>query len=137
MGIGFGGSFEWVVRPFEKRDAALQRFIDSRPPEADQGDANIRWGKKSTFGFGVAGGFVIAPNVNVIYPPDEEDEDPQQPPRQHNTVAIDTEDVRVENPDDSSQYLIEQRIKSIVFSNPDGTMDQYNIDWDAPPVSSL
>lgn len=118
----FGGGFEWAVRPFAQRDSILQRYIDSRPPEADNELANIRWGAKSTFGFR-KGSYVTAPGVHVTFPPDE----PETPDESPEEITLDftevsreeTEERRVENPDDSEQYVNVKDVTVWLAEGPD------------------
>jgi len=132
----WGGGVEWGVRPFQAREDLLQRYVEQRPPENQDAVANIRWGKKSTFGF-LGGNFQIAPTVIIHYYTDPGDDDELQIDW-HDQVAVDTEDVRVENPDDEEQYVIDQRMTQGVWKNRNsGKLIGLTFDWDAPAVSTL
>lgn len=123
MGIGYGQGIEYAIRPFSRRDAVLQRLIDRRPPEADPSLPNIRWGRPSTFGFSKSGGWAPAPPVTIIYP----EPDPETPEEVPEEITIDfvettreeTEERRVENPDDPDQYVMVKDVTVIVFKGPD------------------
>jgi len=119
----FGQGIEWAIRPFQLREAILQRMIDRRPPAAEGGTANIRWGAQSTFGF-KEGDWALGPEVTVIYPDPDPPENPEEFPE---AVTLDfqeesreeTEERRVENPDDPDQYVMVKDVTVIVFSGPD------------------
>lgn len=122
------GSFEAIVRP----NVTLQSHLRDRTPapvEVPEEEAEIRWGKPSSFQWSTTnppsgtggGGVVVRPN------PDDEEE-PGAPVTK--TVIFDeiaasteTEDVRVENPEDSEQYVIEQRCLSVPFLAPQELTD--------------
>lgn len=118
-----GPGIEWAIRPFEHRDAVLQRLIDRRPPEADSGEANIRWGAPSTFGF-QKGNIGIGPEVIINWPDPEDPEEPDEAPEEvtldfTEVARTETEERRVENPDDEDQYVMVKDVSVIVFSGPD------------------
>lgn len=124
MGTLAGPAIEWAFSPYVERDNVLQRYVDSRPPENLDDEANIRWGATSTFGFESGAGFGEAPTVTVTYPPTEDDTDPENPA----DIYVDFEEVqelreetevRVENPDDSEQYVMVKNVDVIVFEGPD------------------
>lgn len=118
---GFGQGMEWAIRPFAGRDAAIQRLVDRRPPEADGSAANIRWGKPSGFGFS-PGGFGIV-TTTVIYPtpdPDDPDSVPEDITLDFTEVSREeTDEIRIENPDDEDQYVMVKDVTVIVFEGPD------------------
>ena len=94
-----------------------ERIAAKRPPESDA-EANIRWGAASRFEILRKADQVATDprSVSVDYPvpPPEEEEEQGEPP-QRVTLTFDltptsTEEVRVENPDDSEQYVIVQKM---------------------------
>ena len=136
MGNTWGAPIEWGSRPFAEADALLQKFVEQRPAVNLDAVANIRWGKDSTWGFLNSSGYTNI-NTTVIYPTDPGDDD-EDPITWYDQVAVDTEDVRIENPDDSEQYVIDQRMTQGVWkSRVSGAMIGLTFDWDAPPTASL
>jgi hypothetical protein len=140
MSGAFGPAIEWGVRPFARADALLQHFVEQRPAENLDAVANIRWGKQSTWGFLEGGGWGTITTI-VIYPtfPGEGDDVPIEWLDQ---IAVDTEDVRIENPDDSEQYVIDQRMTPFVMAEPRHRQVSTALDltaWDdsLPTVDSL
>jgi hypothetical protein len=132
----FGGG---IVFPSFGRDQILQRYVAARPPENQDAEANIRWGKKSTWQFKrspsteqptdialVEGSTTgdrrpaLAPTVTY---PEEEPETPDDTSEKivvdFIEVARDVEEVRVENPEDSDQYVIVENTTVILFKGPD------------------
>ena len=84
-----------------------------RPPEGASGDAVLRWGRPSNF-------VISAKNrtSNIVsYPtqPEEEEEEGLV----YQEVERTTTTVRVENPDDSEQFVDVERIDRITFLGPD------------------
>lgn len=103
-------SLEALVRPFQApQSTATRRIVPVRtqvPPET----AGVKWG--------VAGDLPVAVEVPV-------GEDPLAfsfevtKRAAHNAIKMETERVRVENPDDPNQYLITERIKRVTFKEKD------------------
>lgn len=99
----------FVVSPF------LQKVIDSRPPKDDESEAELRWGKAANF-TQVDPPANTNPRVVAVNFPDDTKDDGKNdnfPLLQCDEVYRKTEDVRVENPDDSEQYVI---VRRAVFS---------------------
>lgn len=117
------GGFERVVRP----NVTLESHLRDRTPapvEVPEQEAEIRWGKPSSFQFSTTnipptngGGIIVRPGGG-------DDDNPDEGPQQV-TITFEeipqltiTEDVRIENPDDAQQYVIESRILDIQFLAP-------------------
>lgn len=119
LGVGY----EWAIRS-GGRDEILQRFRDRaiQRPE-DEPEASICWGRPSTFGREEPQ--AIVPSIIVNFPElnDEEDEaidEWQEIERQE------TDEIRIENPDDSDQYVMVVDVVSMLFQRPDGRKVRLN-----------
>lgn len=100
----------------------LKRFVAQRElPRPDQ-VADLRWGKPADFQ-----DLLRAATVTVIWPADDNADDEEPPPLQYNEEARATETIRIENPEDSEQYVEVERITSIIFRGPDGRRHQFNL----------
>lgn len=114
----FSGPFEAVVRPFVVTPR-LQRIIDSRPPEQTDAEAELRWGKASSFTTGTTQA-ASEPTVTITWPAD----DPPADPSTGETVIDatetqrETETVRITNPQDSEQYVDVARAVSSLLRLP-------------------
>lgn len=120
---------ERMVRPFDGAQRVLQRAIDSRPPERDNSDTDIRWGAASRFEIShpeqptnpsvVVGGGSTGP-----------DEEPATPPGILVFTEVEkyVEEVRIENPEDPEQYVDTTRRVWSLFLGPDGLYRQFV--WD-------
>jgi len=121
MGAFFGQTVEWSVNPFAGRDRVLQRYVNSRPPENPDAEANIRWGGKSTWQFVSGGGF--QPHDIIVNLPESDPDTPEEAPEEitldFDEVTREETEVRVENPDDADQYVIVKNVDVIVFKGPD------------------
>ena len=106
----------------------LQRYRSAIPVPPEDDDTNITWGAPQDFEELGRPAFSIGWNVD--YGDDEnEDEDEDTPgTRTYREVGKDTEDVRVENPEDADQYVIVQRRKTSVFEGPDDILVTFH--WD-------
>lgn len=107
---------------FVRSSVTIESFLRDRsakPAEVPEQEAEIRWGKASNFQWSVSnppatngGGFTVRPG----------DEDDETPPvastLEFEEVHRTTENIRVENPSDSEQYVIVQRINDITWSVP-------------------
>lgn len=103
-------------------EEVLQKFITLRPPKDEVNEASYRFGQASRF--------------DVLDQPDPEDTGLDVVVRQpddepllitvYNEVSRQVSEVRVENPDDPEQYVMVQRIESIIFSRDDGHLFQFN-----------
>lgn len=120
--------WEFFVRPFVD-PAAGQRLLDRlkakrRKPGAEA-EASITWGQASQFET-VKGYPDVYLRTSGDQPQQQDDgttsNEPDVPQtRTYTELGRTVETVRVENPDDSTQYVMVDRIKSITFSAPDGT----------------
>ena len=113
---------EKAIEPADRFASAnryLQRIVDSRPPPKEAAEANIRWGASSSFGFKDADQFIY-PTHRVNFPPDKDDEEFLSVAEISFSEEVrQTTEKRVENPEDSEQYVIVEVIDSITFSGPD------------------
>lgn len=128
-----------IFREWEESQRMLDRLVLERPAENEEAEAYDRFGKKSDFDLVFSGGdrFVAEqPSINVIWPKDPEcdedsilagtllaDECDEEKPKvlEYTEVNRVSEDVRVENPDDSDQYVIVQRVKEMLLRGPKNT----------------
>lgn len=129
-------------------DKAPHKVINvKRPHVAEDRDALIAWGRPSRFSILSDPGqlkepFETFPGITVVPepprrpdepppPPNPDDPPTQQPPgaqvyhweemgRLFNVV-------RVENPDDSTQFVNIERIQAILFRAPDGSYQQFDL----------
>lgn len=134
MGASFGVGIEWTIRPYAAAEDLLQKVVAARPLPDPDAVANIRWGKPSTFGF--LGGNFQTRVTHVTYWTDPDDDDDAEIPVWEE-IAQDVEDVRVENPDDPEQYVIERRRTASVFKRPDNSLVKFVFGEDLPPTSSV
>jgi len=111
----------------------LQTLAAKRAALVATSEASIRWGKPSNFSVVGGGGSIVGGSgggtVVVIWPPDTPPEDPpkqEPPPFQYNEEWRSTSKVRVENPDDSEQYVMVERVESIIFRGQDNKRIQLN-----------
>lgn len=111
-------NFEQIVRPFQRLPTqTTQRIIASRT-KIDVPDAIAQWGQAGT----LPGAIEITPTEDgFAFKVVDCDEQFQEDSRK-------TEDIRIENPDDPNQYVVDQRIKSIVYNKkePDNFTFTYN-----------
>jgi hypothetical protein len=106
----------------------LARLLARKPSEDQGAEAHVRWGKASSFVVALHGGQFL-PSVNIVnWPnfPKNEDDDKEQPVKDWFELSRETSDVRVENPDDSDQYVIVQRVEKIIFQTPEGERIRLN-----------
>lgn len=89
---------EGIVRPFQQPDRLLRRRVIAATEKVDVQPATLTWG---------AVGRLPVPQVGVSFALKKDAE--------HDEVGRQTQKVRVENPDDPSQYIIVERTKSISF----------------------
>lgn len=118
---------EVLVRPFQASDRILAR---RRPKEVEpeNEDATITWGRAANFNLTATDSF-----TTIIINDGDEPDEPEEPPSAlvWTETYRATEDVRVENPDDSEQYVVVQRIREIWFVGPDGLTYIYRLN---PPA---
>ena len=138
---------------YEESQRILDRIVLERPLPSDA-EANIRWGDSSDFDLVSGSGNQVPtqPTITIIIPPDPEcDPDdqqvidwgcaslspdacgPQVEVYKLTEICRNTEDVRVENPNDSDQYVIVQRIKQIYFEDSQGRYFSFNLN---PPAGA-
>lgn len=115
-------------------DAVLKRALSKVKPD-EGGEAHFRFGKASRF-TAVTPDPRTNPSVEIIWPPDEEKED--EPKEVHiieyDEVFRQTETIRVENPDDSEQYVMVKNVLRIIFQGrDDGLFRGFNL----KPASEL
>lgn len=111
-------------------DALLKRLLARKELPADDAEASIRWGKTSRFNL-IEPEARGQPSVTVIWPDDEDEEEEEEaPPLQYDEVSREVSVIRVENPTDSEQYVMVERIESIIFRGPDGVQHQFNLNHD-------
>lgn len=104
----------------------LQKRISRVPPENEDLEANIRWGTGGTTPEVVPWNFITF---------DEGDEEPEDPEPEEQTITYDevsreTEDIRVESPDDPEIYVMVTRIKTITFSSSENNVQRtFKLSW--------
>lgn len=119
-------SIEDITRQGLSEDV-LKRLAARRPVVDDSGEADFRFGGPSKF-TAVTPAQPTNPSHSVIVGGGDDGED-EVPPEAvllvFNEVQKQTEDVRVENPDDPDQYVIVRRRLWSVFLGPDGVYRQF------------
>lgn len=130
-----GLSMERIVRPFDRAERILQRVIDSRPPERDDSETDIRWGAASRFQL-TDPEQPTNPSVSVQGGINDPEEEPEQPPYIPVYTEIDKklEAVRIENPDDPEQYVDTKRRIWSLMQRDDGT--QVVFAWDNSDIDN-
>lgn len=112
-------SWDNSLKSVRDRAALVERLIANRI--TDVGEACLFWGSPSRFALL---GATEQPRVRVVPRPE-----PPPPPANaipFTEISKETEDIRVENPDDPEQYVIVQRRVSSVFENSeDGKQYQF------------
>lgn len=120
------GQFELRdLLPYTDWGVPLQRAPKAftRQPLGEEQETEIRWGKPSDFPF-QPGTPYQGPGFQVQNP--HNPTSPTTPPNRPRTSEVwqetgrNTHDKRVENPDDSEQYVIVEVIDDITFSTPRG-----------------
>lgn len=121
---------ENLVRPFtdRQRKQLLDRLLAKRNAPGEEQEAELIWGQASDF--------------NVIDPPrlpgfrvnnpdtPPEDLPPELQEIEYNEVDRETTMVRVENPNDSEQYVMVERIDTITFdSSSDNIRRKFILNW--------
>lgn len=114
-------------------DGVLKRALSKVKPD-EGGEAHVRWGKASRFTL-TTPEQPTNPGVTVNWPPEDPADDP------NDGIVIDdfdyidraVEKIRVENPDDSEQYVIIERILKVMFvDRQTGRYKRFNFDWAKP-----
>lgn len=136
-------SMENVVRSFETVDRKPKLvLIITRPTEVDLGDAYVEWGAASHF---AALSKISTIRDPIVKPPyagfkvtkfgsggDDEDDNPDDPNEPEVEVSQWTETGRethvivISNPEDPEQYVIVEVVDAIMFSGPNGELQQFN-----------
>jgi hypothetical protein len=132
-----GATMEIISRTGAGADV-LNRALAKVPPEDNSGDADFRFGKASRFTL-TTPDQATNPGATVTWPSDDPVDDPQD-----GIVIIDYDyidravtKIRVENPDDSEQWVEIERIDKILFRNrTTGIYVRLNIDWSKKPSST-
>ena len=142
MGLGFGSDVPIRVKTtppaaaeavFTPRAIAIHdRLRAFREAPGSEDEAEIRWGAAG-FEQIEGGGGPQDDNFSVrIVDPDEPDQPPEKQVLEFKEIGKRvTEDVRVENPNDSEQFVIVQTILEITFEGPDGNCRKFILE---PPV---
>jgi hypothetical protein len=128
MGNTFGGGYDFRGTDTSRGSTFLARLLARKPTEDQGAEAHVRWGKASRFVVQMKGERFL-PSIQIVnwpdFPKNDEDED-EQPVIDWFEVSRETSDVRVENPDDSDQYVIVQRVEKITFQTPKGELIRLN-----------
>jgi CRISPR/Cas system CMR subunit Cmr4 (Cas7 group RAMP superfamily) len=131
--LGSLPSMERITRQ-SAADDVLQRFVERaekrRPPVDDSGVADLRWGEPSRFSL-VQAEAPTNPSMNVVVGGGnggEEEIPPEAVIYDYDEVQRQEEEIRVENPDDPDDYVIEARSLSITFvGRTDGRYIRLNL----------
>ncbi len=131
----YGPQMERIVRPFVVIDSKPYDPPAPRQPLPGEDDeAFISWGAPSRFitpqitqpvtsssSFG--GGF------RVTWPEDDKPKK-SQIERTYTEISRTVDTIKIENPEDSSQYVMIERIDEIQFSAPDGSTATFKLNND-------
>ncbi|QKC83282.1 hypothetical protein [Mesorhizobium sp. NZP2077] len=115
-------------------DGVLKRALSKVKPD-EGGDAHFRFGKASRFTL-TTPDQQTNPGTTVNWPPDDPADDPKDGIIIDDFDYIDrsVEKIRVENPDDSEQYVIIERILKVMFvDRQTGRYKRFNFDWSKKP----
>lgn len=93
---------------------ARNYWIPVRPPLDEDREADIRFGGPSDFPYDPVNNIGI--NVGGF---NTKKPDPPPDVIEYNETERNTDKIRVENPDDSEQYVMVERINDITFQGPD------------------
>lgn len=117
-------SYSFFAAIAERR---LAKRLSRIPPENEDLAANVRWGGPGDMGQPIPWTYYSWPRDQPE--PDDEPE-PQELTINYNEVSRETDEVRVENPDDKEIYVMVERIKSITFStSADRTQRKFILKW--------
>lgn len=131
---GNGLRMEIINRTGQGTDV-LNRALARVPVKDTSGDADFRFGKASRFTL-TTPDQATNPTTTVNWPPEDPADDPED------GIVIDdfdyvdrsVEKIRVDNPDDSEQYVIIERILKLMFvDRTTGRYKRFNFDWSKPP----
>lgn len=128
-----GARLQLINRTGNGEDVLKRALAKVKPEES--GEAHFRFGKPSRFTL-TTPEQRTNPGSTVIWPPEEPVEDPED-----GIVVIDydyidraVETIRIENPDDSEQWVEVERITKIMFRRrDDGVYIRMNFDWSKEP----
>ncbi|PSJ55757.1 hypothetical protein [Pseudaminobacter soli (ex Li et al. 2025)] len=132
--MSFGGQSALTSTPIEKinrtglPEDVLKRLAAKRPPVVEDLEADFRFGKPGQLD-------AEAPKTVSIVAQTSSDEKPEDPPadaiiRDYDFVSRTVEVVRVENPDDPEQYVMNERDTSVMFRQRDtGDYIRLNISY--------
>ncbi|TIN76785.1 hypothetical protein [Mesorhizobium sp.] len=129
-----GATFELISRT-GSGERVLKRALAKVPVEDNSGEADFRFGKASRFTL-TEPEQKSNPRTTVTWPSEEPVEDPED-----GIVIIDydyidraVEVIRVENPDDSEQWVEIERITKLLMRRRDnGIYVRFNFDWSKEP----
>lgn len=96
----------------------------NRPPEVE-GGACIRWGRASQFDDTSS---IDRPRITFDWPDDEDEAEEEIITLDYQEVMRAVSEIRVENPEDSEQYVMVERIENITFRGPDGRHHRFILD---------
>ncbi|TIN36855.1 MAG: hypothetical protein E5Y10_22265 [Mesorhizobium sp.] len=130
-----GARLQLINRTGNGEDVLKRALAKVKPEEG--GDAHFRFGKPSRFTL-TTPEQRTNPRTTVTWPSEEPVEDPED-----GIVVIDydyidraVETIRIENPDDSEQWVEVERITKIMFRRrDDGVYIRLNFDWSKEPSS--
>jgi hypothetical protein len=127
-------AMEQIVRPFVTIDSSPPAPPTPRKPlPGEGGEAFDSWGGPSRFSRPDISDPIESPTrvggggFKVEWPKDDKQDSERV--RVYSEIRRETEEVRVENPDDEDQYVMVERIKSIDFSTPDGWTARFVLKW--------
>lgn len=118
--IPVSGSFGDAVRGFTAAELLLQRLVKQRPADGEESAAEAIWGKPSNFQVADINELGTVNEGTVVVWPDDQGTfvTPITTINFEETERTVTT-VRVENPDDSDQYVMVKRVETITFKGPD------------------
>lgn len=126
------GSVERIVRPFELTSVLADDRVP--PPEEDpEEETEVRWGKASQFAYSITDPDEQLNSGGMQVNPTDDEGNEEEPPEPASALIYQEVrriafPIRIENPDDSSQYVIVQRIYVIVFNGNDGLARTFILD---------
>ncbi|TIN09782.1 hypothetical protein [Mesorhizobium sp.] len=132
-----GSTMELISRT-GSGERVLKRALAKVPAEDNSGEADFRFGKASRFTL-TEPEQRTNPGSTVTWPPNDPVEDPED-----GIVVIDydyvdraVETLRVENPEDSEQWVEVERITKLLMRRRDnGIYVRFNFDWSKDPSST-
>lgn len=128
--VGYGGVSIEKINRAGLSEEVLKKLAARRPPVDDSGEADFRFGAPSNFTL-IEPEKPTNPRV-IVNTGGGDDEEPIPPEAQvlvFTEVYKETEEVRVENPEDEEDYVIvRRRIYSIFLGQADGIYRQFVYD---------